>query len=97
MQIAGSHCHTCDQPIVLATDGKFCRSCGKFAHLDCEQSVSCPACGNLFDYYHPSKRDIVVEAFDPREKRSFNSVGPMLTALLAFLMLLLWFYLATLA
>lgn len=97
MQIAGTRCHKCGKQIVLATDGKFCERCGKFAHLQCESSTDCPACGSCFEVYKAPKRDVLAEAFDPREKRSFNSVGPMLTALLALLLFLLWFYLGTLS
>ena len=96
MQIAGSKCRICNDPVVLAFEGKFCRGCGTVTHLQCEPAPNCSSCGRQFEYYRPQRPDVSSMAYDPRERRSSNSVGPLLAALLSFLAIILVYYLLTL-
>ena len=96
MEICGSTCRQCKKPIVLASDGKICLSCEETTHLDCDSSEYCKTCGSKFRRFERSKAD-PREGFDPREKRSADSVGPMLAAVLSFLAVLLLYYLWSLA
>lgn len=96
MQIAGSQCRSCNQPIVLGTEGKSCGPCAAAVHLHCEPAANCPVCGQPFDHHERPVADPLWSAYDPREKRSSNSVGLLLAALFSFLGTLLVFYLLTL-
>ena len=97
MQLAGRNCRTCNQPIIFATEAKSCDHCNQAIHLSCDSSTNCRICGEPYQYFSRPKRDSLSDAIDPREKRSANSIGPLLSAFLSFLTILLLYYLWSLA
>ncbi len=65
-------------------------------HCACEPAEECSICHEPFQKY---ERPITSEpwgTYDPRERQSMQSVGPLLTGLLAGLATLLLYYLMTL-
>jgi hypothetical protein len=96
MQIAGNKCRVCERSIVLSSEGKFCPTCGTFAHLACDELEMCEVCGQAFRHYEPPKPDPMREAIVPRGLRSVT-VGQLAIALLlllpAILFLVIWWLL----
>jgi len=97
MQIAGLQCGCCKQSIIFARDGRICPRCRWAAHDTCEGGLICPACGSPLTGYAPTKLDPGLIGYDPRESRSMNAAGAWLASVMSFLLILLFFYLMTLA
>lgn len=95
MQIAGRRCRNCDQPIVLASEGKTCPYCDFVTHSQCEAAANCSTCGRPFESYLASEPE-PSSAYDPFAERSNRSIGPLLAAFLSTLAILLAYYLMTL-
>ena len=96
MQLAGSNCRQCHQPILLATDAKSCDTCQIAVHLACDPAQNCPVCHHPFQKYHPPKRDPRSESYDPRQKNPGKYTALLLASLLMALGALLVLYLLTL-
>ena len=97
MQIAGTPCRICVEPIVLASEGKRCASCDYTVHLECQPAELCPFCSKPLLREERPARDRFSDAYDPRESRSGRAVGPLLMLLAAGLFFLLMIYLIRLA
>ena len=93
MQIAGNKCRVCERSIVLASEGKYCPTCGAFAHVACDELETCEACGHAFEHYERPKPDPLRDAIVPRGLRPV-AAGPLTIALLlllpAILFLVIW-------
>src|SRR4051812_6485876 len=74
MQIAGSRCSICKEPVILATEGKLCVHCAFAVHLHCEPNSKCSTCGNSFHHFQP-QTDPFWNACDPREKHRAPASG----------------------
>ena len=82
IQIAGSKCETCKQPIVLSSEEKGCARCSTFYHRACQAKTNCEVCGELYHEYLPPKTDPLENAITPKAQRTGQSAGPAFVTLI---------------